>query len=270
MRLEMITALADQRPELSLSAMSGDGIFVRELETALRDGRIDAAVHSMKDLPLDTPEGLCVAAVLQRDEPRDALVSRSGEGMERLPPGARVGTSSLRRQSQLRRCRPDVEAVDIRGNVDTRLRKLDEGRYDAIVVAACGLMRLGLGGRITELLSASQMLPEPAQGALAIEIRADDRRTLALVSRLEHAESRSCVEAERAFLRKLGGGCRVPISAMASLDNATLTLLGAVTSPDGRAELRGTMSGPSGNPIALGEQLAADLASKGAKRLLTQ
>src|SRR3989338_6987747 len=212
-RLETIKAQADKHPDLPLTAMSGEGMFVKELESALAGGRIDLAVHSMKDLPLETPAGLYLAAVLEREEPRDALVSRSGESLEQLPKGARIGTSSLRRQSQLRRLRPDLELLEIRGNVDTRLRKLDEGRYDAIVVAACGLIRLGLEERITELLDFSEMLPEPGQGALAVETRADDRETLEAAGSLEDPVSRACVEAERAFLQALGGGRRPPIAA---------------------------------------------------------
>lgn len=267
-RLEPITAQADKHPELPLTAMSGEGVFVKELEAALTGGRIDLAVHSLKDLPLELPRGLYLAAVLEREEPRDALVSRSGEPLVRLPKGARVGTSSLRRQSQLRRRRPDVELADIRGNVDTRLRKLDEGRYDAIVVAACGLIRLGLEERITELLDFSDMLPEPGQGALAVETRADDRETLEAVEALEDPMSRACVEAERAFLRALGGGCRVPIAAYASAKGGMLELEGAVIAPDGRAERRGKLTGAITEPVALGERLAAQLASQGAAALL--
>lgn len=266
-RLETIKAQADKNPELPLVAMSGEGVFVKELESALAGGRIDVAVHSMKDLPLETPPGLCIAAVLEREEPRDALVSRSGESLERLPKGARIGTSSLRRQSQLRR-RPDLDLLEIRGNVDTRVRKLDEGRYDAIVVAACGLIRLGLEERITELLDFSDMLPEPGQGALAVETRIEDSETLEAVAFLDDPMSRACVEAERAFLRALGGGCRVPIAAYASAKSGMLELEGAVIAPDGHDERRGTLTGPITEPVALGERLAAHLASLGAAALL--
>ena len=267
-RLETIKAQADQPPDVPLTAMSGEGMFVKELESALAGGRIDVAVHSMKDLPLETPAGLYLAAVLEREEPRDALVSRSGESLEQLPKGARIGTSSLRRQSQLRRLRPDLELLEIRGNVDTRLRKLDEGRYDAIVVAACGLIRLGLEERITELLDFSEMLPDPGQGALAVETRADDRETLEAAGSLEDPVSRACVEAERAFLQALGGGCRLPIAAYASVKGGTLELEGAVIAPNGRDERRGRLSGPMTEPVALGERLAAQLASQGAAALL--
>ncbi|MBI2104773.1 MAG: hydroxymethylbilane synthase [Candidatus Omnitrophica bacterium] len=267
-RLQTIAAQADKDPELPLVALGGQGVFVKELEAALGDGRIDCAVHSLKDLPLDLPSTLRIAAVLEREEPRDALVSRSGGSLERLPAGARVGTSSLRRQSQLRRRRPDLQLLEIRGNVDTRLRKLDEGRYDAIVLAACGLIRLGLEERITEYLGFETMLPEPGQGALAVEARAEDGETLELLSVLEDPTSRACVEAERAFLRALGGGCRVPMAAYASEAGGTLTLDGSVTAPDGSAQVRGTRQGPMTEPVALGERLAQDLTAQGAKQLL--
>jgi len=266
--LETIKAQADKHPDLPLTMMSGEGVFVKELESALAGGRIDVAVHSMKDLPLETPPGLRIAAVLEREEPRDALVSRSDESLKQLPKGARIGTSSVRRQSQLRRRRPDLELLEIRGNVDTRVRKLDEGRYDAIVVAACGLIRLGLEERITELLAFSDMLPEPGQGALAVEARVDDREVLAAVESLGDPVSRACVEAERAFLGALGGGCRVPIAAYASAKDGMLELEGAVIAPDGHDARRGTLTGPITEPVALGERLAARLASQGAKALL--
>ena len=266
--LKTIKAQADRNPELPLTAMGGEGVFVKELEAALAEGRIDCAVHSMKDLPLDVPPALCIAAVLEREEPRDALVSRSGEPLDRLPAGSRIGTSSLRRQSQLLHRRRDLQIVEIRGNVDTRLRKLDEGRYDAIVVAACGLIRLGLEERITEHLDLSRMLPEPGQGALAVEARADDPEMLGLLAVLEDPVSRSCVEAERSFLRALGGGCRVPIAAYASCAGGTLTLDGAVIAPDGSEALRGTLDAPMTEPVALGQRLAQQLTAEGAQRLL--
>ena len=267
-RLQTISAQADKNPELSLTQMSGEGVFVKELEAALLDGRIDLAVHSMKDLPLDLPSSLRIGAVLERDEPRDAFVSRSGSAFEQLPSESRVGTSSLRRRSQLLHRRRDLQMLDIRGNVDTRLRKLDAGQYDAIVIAACGLIRLGLEARITEYLDFSQMLPEPGQGALAVEVRADDRSALDLVSGLEDPLSRSCVEAERSFLRALGGGCRVPIAAYASEKDSVLELEGAVMAPDGSSQLRGRVLGPMTEPVALGERLAEQLVSRGAKQLL--
>ena len=266
--LHTLSATADRNPELPLTAMSGEGVFVKELESALADQRIDLAVHSLKDLPLDLPESLRIAAVLERDEPRDAVVSRSGQGLDGLPRGSRIGTSSLRRRSQLLRHRSDIEMADIRGNVDTRLRKLDDGRYDAIVVAACGLIRLGLDGRIAECLDFSIMLPEPGQGALAIEARADDADVNDLLRALDDAPTRASVEAERAFLRALGGGCHVPIAAYAAHVGEMLELEGAVVASDGHAQVRGQLSGPVSEPHALGDRLANQLISQGAKELL--
>jgi len=267
-RLAAITAQADKDPELPLTMMSGEGVFVKELETALLEARVDLAVHSMKDLPLDVPRGLRLAAVLEREEPRDALVSRSGQPFDQLPSGSRIGTSSLRRQSQLLYRRKNLQILEIRGNVDTRLRKLDEGRYDAIVVAACGLIRLGLEERVTDYLDLTTMLPEPGQGALAVEVRADDRDLQEMLGGLDDPTSRACVEAERAFLRALGGGCRVPIAAYAQCGGGSLQLEGAVTTPDGSAQVRGRLDGPMREPAVVGEQLANQLVSHGAMELL--
>ncbi len=268
-QLHAIKAQADKTPEAALATMVGEGVFVKELETALLEQRIDVAVHSMKDVPLDFPEELCIAAVLAREDPRDALVSRSGDTFDTLPTRSRIGTSSLRRRSQLLHRRKDLEMVDIRGNVDTRVRKLDEGRYDAVVLAACGLIRLGLEERITEYLDIGWMLPEPGQGALAVEVRADDAETLDVVQALNDPESRACVEAERAFLAALGGGCRVPIAAYASHEDGELELEGAVVAADGAAQLRGKQRGPMTEPVTLGERLAQQLIDQGAKALLT-
>lgn len=267
-QLKTIKAEADKNPELSLARMGGEGVFVKELEATLLAGDIDCAVHSMKDLPLDAPPALRVAAVLAREEPRDALISRAGQPLAALPPSSRIGTSSLRRKSQLLRQRQDLQILDMRGNVDTRLRKLDEGRYDAIVLAACGLIRLGLEERVTEYLSLEQMVPEPGQGALAIEARANDREMLDMLNEFNDPISRACIEAERAFLRALGGGCRVPIAAYASCEEGTITLDGTVVAADGSQQLRDRATGPIADPIALGERLAAHLASQGAQALL--
>ena len=267
--IKAIKAQADQNPDLALTAMSGEGIFVKELEAALMDGTVDLAVHSLKDLPLDTPPSLRLAAVLEREEPRDALVSSQGMTLDELSAGARLGTSSLRRRSQLLRRRRNLQILEIRGNVDTRLRKLAEGQYDAIVVAACGLIRLGLEERITEYLDFEVMLPEPGQGALAVEARADDAELLETLRALDDPVSRACVEAERSFLRALGGGCRVPIAAYASEQDGSLELEGTVVAPDGSAQVRGTASGSMTEPVALGERLAQQLVGRGARNLLT-
>ena len=268
--IQRIKAQADQHPERPLVAMEGEGVFVKELETALLDGRIDLAVHSMKDLPLDLPRPLRIAAVLERDEPRDAVVSRAGLPFDELPSGAQVGTSSPRRRSQLLYRRRDVDLLDIRGNVDTRLRKLKEGRYDAIVIAACGLIRLGLEERITEYLDLAVMLPEPGQGALAVEARGDDRDVLQMVAGLDDPLTRACVDAERAVLRALGGGCRVPIAAFASCTDGVLELEGAVIAADGHEKLSAAMSGVMTEPVALGTRVAEELLSQGAKYLLKE
>ncbi|MBI3996156.1 MAG: hydroxymethylbilane synthase [Candidatus Omnitrophica bacterium] len=266
--LKTIKAEADKNPELSLARMGGEGVFVKELEAALLNGDIDCAVHSLKDLPLDAPPALRIAAVLAREEPRDALVARAGQPLAALPSSSRIGTSSLRRKSQLLRQRQDLQILEMRGNVDTRLRKLDEGRYDAIVLAACGLIRLGLEKRVTEYLSLKQMVPEPGQGALAIEARAHDQDMAQMLSELNDALSRACVEAERAFLRALGGGCRVPIAAYALCADGIITLDGTVVAADGSQQLRDRATGPIADPIALGERLAEELTSQGARKLL--
>lgn len=266
--LKSISAEADLKPEQSFEAMSGEGIFVKELETALLERRIDLAVHSLKDLPLDMPPSLKLSAVLKREEAADALVCTSGKVLNELPSGSRVGTSSLRRRSQLLSLRSDLDIQDIRGNVDTRLRKLEEGRYDAIVLAACGLIRLGLGSRITQRLNFSMMLPEPGQGALAVETRSDDSFVNRLVAVLDDSDSRACVSAERAFLRALGGGCRVPIAAYASLEGNRLVLEGAVIASDGHRQVRDGIEGLPSEAVRLGEQLAKELIKQGALELL--
>ncbi len=266
--VKTIKARADQDPELPLVAMSGEGVFVKELEHALLHEEIDLAVHSMKDLPLALPDRVTLAVVTEREDPRDALVSRTRQGLDELPAGARLGTSSLRRKSQLWFLRRDLVLLDIRGNVDTRLRKLDEGRYDAIVLAACGLIRLGLEERIAQYLSLDEMLPEPGQGALGIEARQDDRDILELLTSLNDQTTRRCVEAERAFLRALGGGCRVPIAAYAQASGGTLMLDGAVVAPDGSRMLRDRASGSLTSSDALGESLADKLIHRGANDLL--
>ncbi len=268
--LKTIKATADQKPDVSLVALGGEGIFVKELEAALQAGEVDLVVHSLKDLPIHTPQGLQIAAVTEREDARDALVSRNGQSLPELPKGARVGTSSPRRKSQLLAVRSDLKIEDMRGNVDTRLRKLQEGRYDAIVLAACGLIRLGLDDRITEYLSFDQMLPEPGQGALAIETRADDAVMIDMVQILEHSLSRSCVDAERAFLEALGGGCRVPIGAFAEPRQAQMRVQGVVAALDGRRVIRDQVEGPLTAARQLGGALADRVRARGAEQLLAE
>jgi len=237
------------------------GVFVKEIEAALLAGEVRLAVHSLKDLPTDLKPGLLIAAVPLRADPRDALISR-GQRLADLPRGARVGTSSPRRRAQLLRVRPDLEMLPVRGNVHTRLRKLDAGDYDAIVLAAAGLERLGLGDRIVERLACEVCLPAPGQGALAVEARAGDEEAIGLARRIEDAASRACVEAERALLAGLGGGCRVPIGALAEAEGAALRLRGVVASPDGARAVFGEKVGERERPQELGRLLAEDLAAQ--------
>ena len=244
------------------------GAFVKELEEALQRGEIDLAVHSLKDLPTRQPEGLVIGAVPARATPYDVLISRDGRPLEELPAGARVGTGSPRRRAQLLALRPDLEILPIRGNVDTRLRKLDAGEVDALVLAEAGLERLGLLERVTERLPFEAMLPAVGQGALAVEVRADDAFALELVSALDHRETRLGIEAERAFLGGLGGGCRVPIASFGRVQGDRLVLDGLVADPDGLSVLRGRIEGSPGRAEELGHELAEKLLVQGAAELL--
>lgn len=244
------------------------GFFVKEIDEALLDGRVDLAVHSVKDMEAELPEGLVIGAVLKREDPRDALVTSHGGSLKELPGGTRVGASSLRRQAQLKRLRRDLELLPVRGNVDTRLRKLDAGEYDALILAAAGLKRLGLEGRISGYLDTASFLPAAGQGALAVEIR-KDRKDLAELLRIAddpatHAE----VEAERSFLKALGASCRVPVGALAHVSQESLTLEGAVFSPDGLKAVRRNTSGPAKAARRVGAELASHLRAAGADRLL--
>ncbi|HWS55655.1 MAG TPA: hydroxymethylbilane synthase [Pyrinomonadaceae bacterium] len=272
-RIEVIRTMGDARRDVPLSTIGGQGAFTKELEVALLEGRIDIAVHSLKDLPTVVPEGLRIAATPAREDARDALVLRAGaDGADasigNLPAGAVVGTSSLRRIAQLRHLRPDVAVKDLRGNVDTRLRKLDGGEYDALILASAGLRRLGFAGRISAAIDAREMLPAVGQGALGVETRADAAETNALVSRLDHRETRAAVVAERALLRHLGGGCQVPIAAHARVEGEALRLTGLVASLSGDALIRDAMEGAAGDAERLGHTLAARLLERGAASLL--
>jgi len=270
--LKLIRTSGDRLADRPLTAFGGKGLFIKELEEALRAGEIDLAVHSLKDMPAELPEGLQLAAILEREDPRDALVTRTGEGTVRtLPKGAIVGTSSLRRLAQLRAMRPDLDIRPLRGNVDTRLRKLDEGHYEAIILAAAGLVRLGLEARIVERIPTEVMIPAIGQGAIAVETRAEDDDVTALVARLDHPPTRAATMAERAFLHRLGGGCHVPIAAHAELvsdEPARLLLRGMIASPDGTRLLKAHISGPLTEAVALGHQLAERLIAEGALALL--
>ena len=270
--IEVIKTTGDVKSD-PLSVIGGKGVFTKELEDALLDGRIDIAVHSLKDLPTILPEGLSIAAICEREDPRDALVLRAGaEGgsLRDLAQGAIVGTSSQRRLAQLKALRGDVEVRDLRGNVDTRIRKLDEGQYDAVILASAGLVRLGLKERISARIAISEMLPAVGQGAVAIETRSDNEFAVQSVSPLDHGETRVACLAERAFLRGLGGGCQFPIAAHAMIENGVLKLAGLVARPDGSEILRGSSSGSPDDAETLGSALAAELLSRGAESILHQ
>ncbi|MCL1075972.1 hydroxymethylbilane synthase [Shewanella dokdonensis] len=251
-----------------LAKVGGKGLFVKELEVAMLEGQADIAVHSMKDVPVEFPEGLGLEVICKREDPRDAFVSNKYQHLEELPHGAVVGTSSLRRQCQLRERRPDLIIKDLRGNVGTRLSKLDAGDYDAIILAAAGLIRLELKDRIASFIAAEMSLPANGQGAVGIECRTDDERVKALLAPLEHKETRYRVLAERAMNTRLEGGCQVPIGAYAEIDGDDMLLRGLVGNPDGSEVIRGEVKGHKLDAVALGNSLAEELLSKGAKTIL--
>ncbi|MGH9788065.1 MAG: hydroxymethylbilane synthase [Candidatus Acidiferrales bacterium] len=268
-RLEAIRTTGDKITDVPLGQVGGTkALFTKEIEEALLAGRIDLAVHSLKDLPVALPEGLALGAIPPRDDARDALISRHGQRLEKLPAGGRVGTSSLRRQLQLRLLRKDLVIEPLRGNLDTRLRKLDEGRYDAIVVALAGLVRLGWADRATQVFSPEEMVPAIGQGALAIEVREGDSELRTAIKALGDPDTESCVEAERAFLGRLGGGCQVPLAAHARLKQERLRLAGVVVSLDGARAVRGVEEGPQEDAAALGAALAERLLNQGARDIL--
>ncbi len=244
------------------------GLFIKEIEEALLAHEIDVAVHSLKDLPVNQPTGLELAAVPQREDARDVFIASGGKTLANLGPGARVATSSLRRQAQLRASRPDLVYVAMRGNLDTRLRKLDQGDCDALVLAAAGVHRLGLASRITLYFSPEQMCPAVGQGALGIEIRADDAQVQEAVAPLDDSATHRAVRAERAVLRRLGGGCQVPIAALAEIENGDLRLYGLVASLDGTKIIRAQGKGPASNPEGEGGVVAEDLLRQGAREIL--
>lgn len=259
-----MTTRGDQILDRPLSQVGGKGLFLKELEVAMLEGRADIAVHSLKDVPMTLEPKFQLAAVMIREEPYDAWVSNHYQNIAALPQGARVGSSSLRRQVQLHAMRPDLQLLDLRGNVQTRLRKLDENHFDAIVLAAAGLERLGLSARIASRLLPPEMLPAVGQGALAIECLASDQATAALLAPLAHQPSWLCVRAERAFAKTLGGSCQVPIAAFAELEQTTLRLRGLVGDASARKSIQGELSGVSSAPEALGETLAHALMARGA------
>lgn len=267
--LMKIKTTGDKILDVPLAKVGGKGLFVKEIEEAILRGDADLAVHSMKDVPTELPEGLHLGAILEREDPRDALISREA-AFQDLPAGAKVGTSSLRRSCQLRSLRPDLEVVSLRGNLDTRLRKLEEGQFDAIILAAAGVKRLGFADRITEILSKDVSLPAIAQGAVGIECRREDGFINDLVRPLMHEETSLCVGAERAALRRLEGGCQVPIAAHAELRDGTLRMTGLVGSVSGDRIIRAGGEGASSDPESLGMRVAEELLQKGAAEILRE
>jgi hydroxymethylbilane synthase len=258
----------DRILDTPLAKVGGKGLFVKELEQSLLEGRADLAVHSMKDVPVELPPGLHLPVILVREEPRDAYVSNKYLKFSELPESARLGTSSLRRQLQLQARRPDLDIVSLRGNVGTRLKRLDDDEYDAIILAGAGLIRLGLSERITETLGVEVCLPAIGQGAIGIECREEDPEVNALIAALDHPDTHTCVLAERALNTRLEGGCQVPIAAHAVLDDGTLRLAALVGRPDGSEIIRGQSSGPARDAEALGLALAEDLLARGADAVL--
>jgi hydroxymethylbilane synthase len=268
--LVRITTKGDKILDVPLAKVGGKGLFVKEIEDALLDGRVDLAVHSIKDVPAEIPDGLRVAIIPRREAAADAFVSVKYNNLKELPPGAVVGTSSLRRKAQISALRPDIIVNDLRGNLDTRLKKLDEHQYDAIILAAAGLNRLDLQKRISSLFTMAQMLPAVGQGALGIELRSCDTKLLSDMQFLHHEETATTVTAERAFLLRLEGGCQVPIGGHAVLTGNKITLTGLIASVDGKIILREQQQAPLENAEQLGIELAQVLLDLGGKRILDE
>ncbi len=265
--LVKITTQGDKILDTPLAQIGGKGLFIKELEQALLDGRADLAVHSMKDMTVSLPEGLHIAAICRREDPRDAFVSNAYADFAQLPAGARVGTSSLRRQCQLRAAFPNLRVIELRGNVNTRLRKLDTGEFDAIVLAVAGLKRLDLYDRIRAHIEPDQMLPAVGQGAIGLECR-NEPNISALLVPLDDALTRRCVQAERTVNACLEGGCQVPLASYAEITGDSIYLRGLVGYPDGRSIIRGEIRGPAEQSEALGKKLAMDLIGRGAQEIL--
>lgn len=265
-----IKTTGDMILDVPLAKVGGKGLFVKEIEEALLSGGIDLAVHSMKDVPTDLPDRLAIVAITRREDPRDAFLSVKYRKFEELPQGAKLGTSSLRRQTQLLGLRPDLSVETLRGNLDTRIRKMEEGRYDAIILAAAGLRRLGWEAKITEYIPEDMSLPAIGQGALGIEIRADDPDTREAVSFLNDRDTAFAVRAERGFLKRLEGGCQVPIASYGRTEGDGIFLKGMVGRPDGSEIIRGSARGSTSDPEALGVGLAEQLLARGAKEILDE
>lgn len=267
-RTEKIITKGDRILNVTLSKVGGKGLFVKEIERALLDGHIDFAVHSMKDMPAEMPDGLIIGAIPHRKDPRDSLLSRDGHSLDTLPQGAVVGTSSLRRQAQILAARPDLKVEPVRGNLDTRIQKMMNGQFDAIVLAAAGLERLDWQDRITQRLSLEQMLPAVGQGALAIQCREEDQELLELLRKIHDEQTAKAVRAERAFLQAFQGGCHLPLAAYAEVTGYEVRLTGLVAHPDGKKVIKGTLQGE--NEWAVGEKLAGQFMDQGAGQLLRE
>lgn len=272
LKIELVTMTTqgDKILDTPLAKVGGKGLFVKELETGMLEGRADIAVHSMKDVPVEFPTGLHLAVICEREDPRDAFVSNNFKSLEELPQGARLGTSSLRRQSQISALRPDLKIIDLRGNVNTRLKKLDDGEYDAIILAAAGLKRLEFDDRITQFIGTDVCLPAIGQGAVGIECRTDDARVMNLIAPLNDNKTQIRVLAERAMNARLQGGCQVPIAGYAEYDRGIVLLRGLVGQVDGKEIIRGEIAGPPESAEELGNVLAEDLLSRGADKILNE
>ena len=266
--IRTVKTLADRFLHKALSEMGGKGVFIKELEQALLNDEADLAVHSMKDVTIDMPAGLTIAAIMEREDPRDVFISNRYPSLREMPEDARVGTSSLRRQCQLKAAYPELSLREIRGNVGSRLQKLDDGSYDSLILAAAGMKRLGMERRIRAFLDVAEILPAIGQGALGIETRSDDAQTEQLVRPLNHAPTRLCVQAERALSRKLYGGCHLPLAGYAHISGETLFMSALVGSPDGSRIVKDTISGNAAHAEKLGNELAEGLLLQGADEIL--
>lgn len=265
-----IKTTGDKILDSPLAKIGSKGLFVKEIEVALLEKRVDIAVHSAKDVPTEQPEGLIIAAFLEREDPRDALISKDGISLEELPPGTVIGTSSLRRRAQLLNFRPDLKLVDVRGNVDTRLRKMSQGQFDAIILAKAGLKRMGHENDITQVIDTSIMLPAVGQGSIAVECREDDEEMLSVLKEISHYETQVSVVAERALLRFLEGGCQVPIGAFGRVQNGKLVLDGMIASLDGKTLIRGRREGNLEKAEEIGRELGSWLFDNGGKEILEE
>lgn len=268
--IEKIRTTGDKILDVPLAKVGGKGLFVKEIEEALLDNRIDIAVHSMKDVPVAIPSGLSIGAITKREDPRDVLIARDNRELFHLPDGARIGTSSLRRVSQLLFLRPDLRISPLRGNIDTRLRKLDSGNFDAIIVAAAGIHRMGWGERVTEFFPVDMIIPAIGQGALCIEWREDDKEVTNIIGELEHRDTSLPVRAERAFLRRLEGGCQVPLGAYAHIIDNYIEIEGFVASLDGKRMIKEKMTGHIDDPEDPGEKLAESILLQGGDNILKE